>query len=77
MRIVVISALTGGAIGALLCGVVGADFNSGLAPAEMKRQQALEGAVLWAVAGFVVGALFGAAIGGIARAVRGDRTDSS
>ena len=70
MRTVVVAALIGGVLGALLCGIVGADFNSGLAPPDMKAQQALEGSALWAVVGFIVGTLVGAGVAAVVRGVR-------
>jgi hypothetical protein len=73
MRTVLIAAVIGGVVGALLCALVGADFNAGLARFGTKQQAAIEGALLWAGTGLLVGSLLGAAVGGIVKAVRSNR----
>ena len=70
MRTVLLATVIGAVLGAILCALVGADFNAGLAPFGTKQQAAMEGAILWAGGGLVVGSLLGGAVGWIVKAMR-------
>jgi len=63
MKTIYLAALVGGLLCAVLAAIVGADFNSGLAPAGEKQQHAIAGAALWAVPGFGIGVVLGAIVG--------------
>jgi hypothetical protein len=69
MRTILVAALIGALLGCVCAGIVGADFNAGLAPFGQKAQAAIEGALLWGTAGLVIGAIVGSSIATVVRAV--------